>query len=201
MKRYIKSSTDANYILYRGVPTIFERDKLLNGEFRLNHNKELCFALNPGVSQIYGAYVVRVIVPKSRLNLIPKDTYSISERDGLINMGYDGVLHSAQIYLFNLDVLNNCNVNYVNVCDGIPCVASHTSLGLSKVNKSNTSFGIFYANSNAFDENCRPDSVITVQTLDEDAFSLDENLQGKIPRKIKIYDDKLILYAYEGALM
>lgn len=190
--------------LYRGVKTLYDRDQLLFGNFQLDENGEIDFATSIDVAKGYGFFVVSVDIPDPLL--FDTDAYSVSDKDQLLDAGYAGVRHFDQVYLFDLELLADVEVECVDIAgNGVP----DSIVGMNLVAKNNLdertkSSPQLFANSSAFDNRCDPSSAVRVTLLSaprvnrlacltDEIESDKRDIWGVRPR-----DSKIKFYTVEG---
>lgn len=96
---------DESLTLYRGYQKSFYRWDAVDNGFRLDSNGEIDFTSDPEVAAGYGWFGLRIKVQGLKFKKV--SSYSVADRESIIDEGFDGVQQHDQFYIFNVDKLNN----------------------------------------------------------------------------------------------
>lgn len=115
MKRYIRSDIATSTYLYHGTTKYSQLCSILQEGLKLDTNQEVCCATDLDTAQSYGSFIVRI--EASALNILIID-YNPTKSEYSKYSNYDGIQYLDQVYILNVDKLNNCPMSAVATYPG-----------------------------------------------------------------------------------
>ncbi len=163
--KFINEELSHAITLYRGTRRIVDRDKMISGIYLISHNDELDFGLDFDTASGYGPFVVKLEVDNLKLKNVDIPPATLEEKTNIVELGYDGVIHFNQVYLYNLEKLQGIPAEYVIKIADTEKILKHTKdSSMKPVDALNVLSGeYYYASANGFDKTYNGDSIVLVQ--------------------------------------
>lgn len=163
--KFINEELSHAITLYRGTRRIVDRDKMISGIYSISHNDELDFGLDFDTASGYGPFVVKLEVDNLKLKNVDIPPATLEEKTNIVELGYDGVIHFNQVYLYNLEKLQGIPAEYVIKIADTEKILKHTKdSSMKPVDALNVLSGeYYYASANGFDKTYNGDSIVLVQ--------------------------------------